>query len=192
MSENKLPMLQKIIASFFLLIFIASLVFMVYRIYTKPAYEAHEKEQARILAISTIEFFAKETSGEPGMWEKFESDNIELIIDHMQINGNWVISTNFSKKESFVEATSSVSSGWNSRSPQSAKFSAKIYFDGKIEYEDETAASTIRMIIRSKSKPNGNVLHFRFPDERKKMLFDIAAEVRSVITDLGEEYLVLK
>ena len=192
MSENKLPMLQKIIASFFLLIFIASLVFMVYRIYTKPAYEAHEKEQARILAISTIEFFAKETSGEPGMWEKFESDNIELIIDHTQIKGNWVIKTTFLKKESFVDAISSVNSGWNSRSPQSAKFRAKIYYDGKIEYEDEPAASAVRMILRSNSKPNGKVVHFRFPDERKKMPSDIAAEVRSVITDSGEEYLVLK
>ena len=192
MSENKLPMLQKIIASFFLLIFIASLVFMVYRIYTKPAYEAHEKEQARILAISTIEFFAKETSGEPGMWEKFESDNIELVIDHMQIKGNWVINTEFSKEEFFVEVTSSVNSGWNSRSPQSAKFRAKINFDGKIEYEDENAVSAVQMIVRSNSKLNGKVVHFRFPDERKKMPIDIAAEVRSVITDLGEEYLFLK
>ena len=192
MSENKLPMLQKIIASFFLLIFIASLVFMVYRIYTKPAYEAHEKEQARILAISTIEFFAKKTSEEPEMWEKFENDDIELVIDHMQIKGNWVIRTTFLKKESFVDAISSVSSGWNSRSPQSATFRAKINFDGRIEYENETAESAVQMILRSNSKPNGKVVHFRFPDERKKVPVDISVKEWSVITDSGEEYLFLK
>ena len=192
MSENKLPMLQKIIASFFLLIFIASLVFMVYRIYTKPAYEAHEKEQARILAISTIEFFAKKTSEEPEMWEKFENDDIELVIDHMQIKGNWVIRTTFLKKESFVDAISSVNSGWNSRSPQSATFRAKINFDGRIEYENETAESAVQMILRSNSKPNGKVVHFRFPDERKKVPVDISVKEWSVITDSGEEYLFLK
>ena len=192
MRENKLPLLQKIIAGFFFLLFITSIVFMAYRIYTKPAYEAHEKEQARILAISTIEFFAKKTSGEPGMWEKFESDNIELVIDHMQIKGNWVINTEFSKEEFFVEVTSSVNSGWNSRSPQSAKFRAKINFDGRIEYENETAESAVQMILRSNSKPNGKVVHFRFPDERKKVPVDISVKEWSVITDSGEEYLFLK
>ena len=192
MSENKLPLLQKIIASFFLLIFIASLVFMAYRIYKKPSYEAHEKEQAIILAVSTIEFFAKKTSEEPEMWEKFENDDIELVIDHMQIKGNWVIRTTFLKKESFVDAISSVNSGWNSRSPQSATFRAKINFDGRIEYENETAESAVQMILRSNSKPNGKVVHFRFPDERKKVPVDISVKEWSVITDSGEEYLFLK
>ena len=192
MKENKLPLFQKIIAGFFSLLFITSIVFMAYRIYTKPAYEAHEKEQSRILTVSVIELFAEKTSKEPSMWEKFESDNIELIIDHTQIKGNWVIRTTFLKKESFVDVTSSVSSGWNSRSPQSAKFRAKIYFDGKTEYENESAASAIRMIIKSKSKPNGKVLQFRFSDERKKVPFAITTEERSVSTDSGEEYLILK
>jgi len=192
MRENKLPLLQKIIAVFFFLLFITSIVFMAYRIYTKPAYEAHEKEQARILAVSAIELFAEKTSKEPDMWKKFESNNIELIIDHTRIKGNWVIITTFLKKESFVDAISSVNSGWNSRSPQSVKFRAKINFDGRIEYENETAASAVQMIVRSNSKPNGKVVHFRFRDERKKVPFDITTEVRSVITDSGEEYLVLK
>ena len=192
MREKKLPLLQKIIACFFALLFIASIIFMVYRISTKSSYESHEKEQARILAVSAIEFFAKKTSKEPGMWERFQSNDIELVIDHMQIKENWVISTEFSRKESFVEVISSVNSGWNSRSPQSAKFKAKIYFDGKTEYEDETATSTIQMIGRSGSTANGNFHRFRFTDERKKVPIDITAEEWSVTTDSGEEYLILK
>ncbi len=192
MREKKLPLLQKIIACFFILLFIASIIFMVYRISTKSSYESHEKEQARILAVSAIEFFAKKTSKEPGMWERFQSNDIELVIDHMQIKENWVISTEFSRKESFVEVISSVNSGWNSRSPQSAKFKAKIYFDGKTEYENETAASTIQLIVKPKSTPNGNVHQFRFSDERKKVPIDITAEEWSVTTDSGEEYLILK
>lgn len=192
MRENKLPLFQKIIAVLFLLLFITSIVFMGYRIYKKPAYEAHEKEQTRILAVSVIELFAEKTLKEPDMWGKFENDNIELIIDHAKVKDNWVIRTTFLKKQSFVDAISSVSSGWNSRSPQSAKCRAKIYYDGKIEYEDETAASVVQKIVRSNSKPNVKALHFRFSDERKKVPFDISAEVRYISTDSGEEYLILK
>ncbi|MGD9640998.1 MAG: hypothetical protein AB7U37_07105, partial [Synergistaceae bacterium] len=68
MKDNKLPPLQKIIASIFALVFIASLFFIGYRIYTKPAYEAHEQKQARLLAVSAVSLFSDKTAREPGIW----------------------------------------------------------------------------------------------------------------------------
>ncbi len=171
MKDNKLPPLQKIIASIFALVFIASLFFIGYRIYTKPAYEAHEKEQARMLAVSALSLFAEKTAKEPRIWTKFESNENELMIDHMRIRGNWVVKVYFINKGSHIEVLSSVISGWNSRSPRSAEVRAKIYNDGRVEYEDGEGSRFIAAAIKSGSLIALGKIHiFRFPDEQKFLL----------------------
>lgn len=192
MKENELPPLQKIIAFFFVLIFIASLLFIGYRIYTKPAYEAHEKEQARMLAVSALSLFAEKTAKEPRIWTKFESNENELMIDHMRIRGNWVVKVYFINKGSHIEVLSSVISGWNSRSPQSAEARAKIYNDGRLEFEDEKTSQAIAAGIKTKSlKALGKVHIFRFPDEQKKVPALIEAEESLLSDQEGNEFLIL-
>ncbi|MDD4160787.1 MAG: hypothetical protein PHO18_07565 [Synergistaceae bacterium] len=192
MINGRLPLLQKLIVSFFVLIFLASLVFIGYRIFTKPAYEAYEKEQAKILALSVIELFAEKTSEYPEIWTKFDTKETELVIDHKKVTDNWVIKISFSKRGSFVQITSSVKSGWNSRSPQSALFKAKIYPDGKTEYEDNIPAATLGMIKKTDNRANGRTYLFRFPDEMKKVPVDIKAEERLISDSGGKEFLIIK
>lgn len=192
MKENKLPPLQKIIASIFALVFIASLFFIGYRIYTKPAYEAHEKKQARLLAVSAMSLFSDKTAREPGIWARFNSDETELMIDHMKIKGNWVVKVNFNNKGSHIEVLSSVSSGWNSRSPQSTEVRAKIYNDGRVEFEDKDSSQSIAAAIKSGSlKALGKIHSFRFPDEQKKVPAVIEAEECLLRDQEGNEFLIL-
>lgn len=193
MKESKLPTLQKIIACFFALVFIASIIFIGYRIYSKPAYEAHEKEQARLLAISAVSLFSEKTSKYPGIWAKFESNETELMIDHMRIMGNWVVKVNFINKGSHIDVLSSVSSGWNSRSPQSAEIRAKIFNDGSMEFEDgDTASTSADRIKIDRLKTLGKIHNFRFPDEQKKVPVLIDAEEFLFTDPEGNEFLVLK
>lgn len=187
-----MPPLQKTIAFFFALVFIASLIFIGYRIYTKPAYEAHEKKQARLLAVSAISLFSEKTAKEPGIWEKFDSNENELMIDHMRIKGNWVVKVNLINEGSHIEVMSSVSSGWNSRSPQSAEIMAKIYNDGRVEFEDAESALAIAAGIKSGSlKALGKIHNFRFPDEQKKVPAVIEAEECLLRDQEGNEFLIL-
>lgn len=193
MKESKLPPLQKLIASFFVLVFIASLLFIGYRIYTKSAYEAHEAKQARLLAVSAISLFGEKTSKDPEMWTKFESNEIELMIDHMRIKENWVVKVNFLKKENHIQVLSSVNSGWNSRSPQFTEFRAKIFNDGSLEFENAEAALTAAdNIERTRQKASGKMHNFRFSDERIELPAVIDAE-ETLFTDAeGNEFLILK
>lgn len=193
MKESISSSLQKFIACFFALVFLASLIFIGYRIYTKPAYEAHESEQARLLAVSAISLFGEKTAKDPGMWSKFEDREIDLMIDHMRIMGSWVVKLNFIKKEGHIEVLSTVSSGWNSRSPQSAEFRAKISSDGNIEFYDADAASTVLSRIKNgRPKALGKTHNFRFPDEMKRVPVAIYAE-EYVITDPDKkEFMILK
>jgi hypothetical protein len=192
MKENKLPPLQKIISFFFVLVFIASLFFIGHRIYTKPAYEAHEKEQARLLAVSAVFLFADKTAKEPGIWNKFDNNENELMLDHMRIKGNWVVKVNFINKGSHIEVLSSVSSGWNSRSPQSAEIRAIIFNDGKVEIENGGNALAIADRIKSgRPKALGKIHSFRFPDEQKKVPAVIDAEEYLFTDQDGNEYLIL-
>lgn len=187
-----MPPLQKIIASIFALVFIASLFFIGYRIYTKPAYEAHEKKQARLLAVSAMSLFSDKTAREPGIWARFNSDETELMIDHMKIKGNWVVKVNFNNKGSHIEVLSSVSSGWNSRSPQSTEVRAKIYNDGRVEFEDKDSSQSIAAAIKSGSlKALGKIHSFRFPDEQKKVPAVIEAEECLLRDQEGNEFLIL-
>mgnify|MGYP000855225271 FL=1 len=171
-----------------MLLFMASLVFIGFRIYTKPAYEAHEKEQARILAASAAVLLAEMTSGEPGLWDKFSESEISLLIDHMKIRGNWVLKVDVLKKDSHVEVISSASSGWNSRSPQSSEYRSKIYGDGRADIEGEAAVT----IPEGTEKPLGKIHTFRFPDETKNVPAVIAAEEYLLTDREGREFLVLK
>lgn len=193
MKENKLPPLQKIIASIFALVFIASLFFIGYRIYTKPAYEAHEKKQARLLAVSAMSLFSEKTAKEPGIWGKFKDNEIELIIDHMRIKGNWVVKMIFLKKKSHIEVISSVHSGWNSRSPQLAEFRAKMFKDGSLKFENaEIALTAVDSIKSARQKTSGKIYNFRFPDELKKVPAVVDAE-EFLLTDAeGNKFLILK
>lgn len=187
-----MPTLQKIIASFFVIVFFASLIFIGHRIYTKPAYEAHEQEQAKLLAVSAMFLFADKTAKEPGIWAKFDNNETELMIDHMRIKGNWVVKVNFINKGSHIEVLSSVSSGWNSRSPQSAEVRAKISGDGRLELEDgETALAIAERIKNIRPKALGKIHSFRFPDEQKKVPAVINAGEYLFTDQNGNEYLIL-
>ncbi len=188
MNENGSSALHKLMAAIFGLIFAASLIFMGYRVYTKPAYEAHEKEQARILAVSAVTLLAERTAMEPGIWENFSDIDTELMIDHMKIRENWVVKVFISKKEGHVEVTSSVASGWNSRSPQSAEYRAKIYRDGKTVFEGQGSAG----MPSGKAEPLGKTHAFRFPDEMKKVPVQITAEEYLLKDAEDSEFLILK
>ena len=188
MNENRSSALHKILAGFFGIVFIVSLVFVGYRIYTKPAYEAHEKEQARILAASVVSLMARRTAIEPGIWDRFSGSHIELMIDHMKIKGNWMVRVNIFKKAGYIEVICSVSSGWNSRSPQSAELKAKIFNDGRSVYYGDGSAE----ISGDKAEPIGKTHSFRFPDEMQTVPVLITAEEYLMIDPRGKEYLVLK
>lgn len=175
-------------AAVFGLIFAASLIFFGYRVYTKPAYEAHEKEQARILAVSTVMLLAERIAEEPGIWDKFSDIDTELMIDHMKIRENWVVKVFIAKKDGHVEVTSSAASGWNSRSPQSSAFSAKIFSDGRMVFDGEAPAE----IPSGKAEPSEKVHTFRFPDEMKKVPAQIIAEEYLLTDDEGREFFILK
>lgn len=188
MNENGSSTLHKIMAGIFGLIFAASLIFMGYRVYTKPAYEAHEKEQARILAVSAVTLLAERTAMEPSIWENFSDIDTELMIDHMKIRGNWAVKVFIVKKDGYVEVTSSVTSGWNSRSPQSAEYRAQIYRDGRTVFVGEGSAGT----PEGKTEPLGKIHTFRFPDEMKKVPVQITAEEYLLTDAEGREFLILK
>ncbi len=188
MNENRPSALHKILAGFFVLVFMASLVFVGYRIYTKPAYEAHEKEQARILAASVVSLMAQRTAMEPDIWDRFSGSQIELMIDHMKIRGNWLVKVNIFKKAGHIEVICSISSGWNSRSPQSAELKAEIFDDGRSVYYGEGSAE----ISADKAEPVGKTHTFRFPDEMQTVPALITAEEYIMIDTRGREYLLLK
>ena len=188
MNENRPSALHKILAGLFGLVFMASLVFVGYRIYTKPAYEAHEKEQARILAASVVSLMAQRTAMEPDIWDRFSGSQIELMIDHMKIKGNWMVRVNIFKKAGHIEVICSVSSGWNSRSPQSAELKAEIFDDGRSVYYGEGSAE----ISADKAEPVGKTHTFRFPDEMQTVPALITAEEYIMIDTRGREYLLLK
>ena len=145
-----------------------------------------------MLAVSALTLFAEKTAEEPGIWAKFDNNETELMIDHMRIKGNWVVKVNFINKGSHIEVLSSVNSGWNSRSPQSAEVRAIISGDGRLELEDgETALAIADRIKSGRPKALGKIHRFRFPDEQKKVPADIDAEEYLFTDQDGNEYLIL-
>ena len=167
MADKKLPFFQKILAFIFAVLVAASVVFFGYRIAMKPSYKAHEIEQCRLLAVSSLATIAEKTADDPQMWDKFPEETIYLIIDHKTMPDNWVIKLEAKKSGRMLKLKSAATSGWNSRSPQEAVFTASIGRDAgakNITYDDKSAsliADKIAAALPSTSSSFAG-LHFGF------------------------------
>jgi hypothetical protein len=192
MKKNNLPTAQKIIAFIFAAAIMASFVFFAYRIHTKASYEAHEKKQARVLAISALLALEEETSKDPGTWNKFREDKFDLILDHMKVRGNWAIKLSFNRRETHLEILSSVKSGWNSRSPQHAEARAAISPDGRMSFDHGSPPPEALEIKSASKKGSGRRLNLRFPEELKPLPVAIDVEEYSMTDEDGNTFIILK
>lgn len=180
MADNKLPLLQKILASVFAVLVAASVVFFGYRIAMKPSYKAHEIEQCRLLAISSLMTIAEITADNPRLWDKFSEETVHLTIDHKIVPDNWVIKLEAEKSGGILRLKSTAASGWNSRSPQEAVFTASIDREAgaqNITYSDKSASLTAEKIAASLPNIKKEGLKYVLPDERKVTPADITADV---------------
>ena len=164
---------QKITAFIFAVLVAASVIFFGYRIATKPAYRANEIRQCKLLAVSAVSLLAEATRNSPQIWDKFGSGDVFLIIDHKRMPGNWVIKAEIKKHGTKTAIFVSAASGWNSRSPQEAAFSAEVgqgdSKHGAITYGEAEAETIAAEIASAKSVPirDKEPLPFILPDERK-------------------------
>ena len=180
MADKKLPFFQKILAFIFAVLVAASVVFFGYRIAMKPSYKAHEIEQCRLLAVSSLAAIAEKTADDPQMWDKFPEETIYLIIDHKTMPDNWVIKLEAKKSGRMLKLKSAATSGWNSRSPQEAVFTASIDRDAdtqNITYDDESASLIADKIAAALPSTKKEGLKYILPDERKVTPVDIIADV---------------
>ncbi|MEG1799928.1 MAG: hypothetical protein RR214_07065 [Synergistaceae bacterium] len=182
-------------AFIFAVLVAASIIFFGYRIVTKPAYKANEMRQCKLLAASALSILTEETIKSPNMWEKFGSDDIFLIIDHKKMPGNWVIKVEVKREAGKIHITSSAASGWNSRSPQEASFSAAVT-GGEAEnntaaYSEKETADLASEIASAKSTPyrDNEELLFVLPDERKVTPARIAARPEKIT---GSKLIILR
>lgn len=111
---------------FFVVLFAAAIVFIGYRIVTKPAYVRHETRQCRLLALSAAEIAADVTQAAPTMWDRFGSEGILIEIDHMKMVGNYVVRVTATSEGSKVRLFVTADSGWNTRSLQHSEQSIVI------------------------------------------------------------------
>ncbi len=190
--DKKLSLPNRIMAFIFALMVLASFAFIGYRIITKSAYEARELKQTQLLSVSAIETIAEKSHYEPEMWNKFETDEFVLIIDHKKIEGNWVIQVRIKRHPDHIEIESSASSGWNSRRPKNTVFNAKISNDGIVIYADRSASEIAKELKNIKININDKSVVFGFPDEIKVCPVTINAAVTSYKDKPGNRLIALK
>jgi hypothetical protein len=187
MKNEKMPLLQKFLASLFALMFVASLVFMGWRIIHKKDYVEHEREQCRLLAVSAAASLADWNGAVPDMWSRIASGDSIIIIDHRLIQDNWSITA---ARKRAGGLTVKVSSGWNSRSPQEYVCRGRIAGGGFVfdQESDQRTAETLRAVNPS---PHDKVLPFAYPDERLTMPVKLLVAVTPCKLD-GKDYIILK
>lgn len=98
-----------------------------------------------------------------------ELKSVEYISDHKKMPKNLNVRVSMSSDGKDIAIHSLVSSGWNSRSPQSAEFSAVLDESGKIICGPGENAEDARIVTeaRSKAKAEKSDEHlFTFPHER--------------------------
>lgn len=181
MADKKYSLFDKAMMLVFSFLMLASCVFFGHRAMTKPAYEARELKQTQLLAVSVIEIMAEKSVVEP-----------VLIIDHRAIKDNWRIKAVARKENDFTEITSDVSSGWNSRSPKSTVYKAKVFDDGGIEYENATAARLAEAVRGVKPSPKDETVTFRLPEENKPCPVDVVMHIAEYTDYKGDKYIVLR
>jgi len=188
MKNEKLPLLQKFLASLFALMFVASLVFMGWRIVHKKDYVAHEQEQCRLLAVSAAVSLADWNAAIPDMWSRIASADALIIIDHMLIQDNWSISAAEKRRDGGL--TIKVSSGWNSRSPQEYVCRGRIARSGFVfdKKSDQRAAESLLSV---KTASRDKTLPFVYPDARLTMPVKLLVSVSHCRIG-GKDYIILK
>lgn len=191
--NDRLSIPNKIMAFIFILMILASFCFMGYRIITKSAYVAKELKQTQILSLSAIEVLAEKAKNEPELWNKFDSNEFSLIIDYKKIEGNWIIEVKIKKHPDFVEAESSVSSGWNSRKPQKTVLTARIFSNGDVLYTDKEKTDLLKKELgKITVNKRDKTVNFRFPDEFKECPAVINAAAANYKDNSGNAMLALK
>lgn len=191
MINQNLPPLQKLIAAAFLVMVLASFCFIGYRIITKSEYEENQIKQANILAVSVINTLAEKSLKDISLWDKFDSDNFIIIIDHRTVPGNWVLKTSIKKNMDHVNIESTVDSGWNSRSPISKVVSAKVFMDGKVVFDDIKASDQVKKLHADNAGKKHVYVFFRFPDERKPFPVKIRAAVTTYKDSENNDFIML-
>jgi len=191
--EYILSLPNKIAAFAFILMVLASFCFIGYRIATKSAYTAKELKQTQILSLSVVELLSDKIKNEPDMWDKFKSDEFVLATDYKKIEGNWVIAVKIKKFPGFVEAESTVNSGWNSREPQKTVITGRIFSDGNVVYTDKEKTDLLKTDLQKITvKKTDKILIFGFPDEIKQCPVKIEAIVTKFKDSSGNALLALK
>ena len=93
---------------------------------------------------------------------------------------NWVIKLEAKKSGRMLKLKSAAASGWNSRSPQEAVFTASIDRDAgaqNITYDDKSASLIADKIAAALPSTKKEGLKYILPDERKVTPVDIIADV---------------
>lgn len=180
MENNKYDSLQKVIMTLFSLLFLLSLLFFTWRLYTKSSYKEQELEQCRLLAVSTIETLACKMKREPNIWSKFNSKGIALNINHKSVPGNWLIVAMVKQLDDHTQIEATVCSGWNSRSPQKASYEAKVFERGNdilIAYKDNNAKIIAKKLLDSVIGDKKAVAVFSLSNGEKELPITIKADL---------------
>lgn len=123
--ERKSPF-QSVLAAAFGILIALSVCFMAYRAATKPAYVRREVRQVSALAKTTALALAGVCTVSPDIGQLYGTDKAFIVINHMKVEGNWVITAELRFEDGGTVIEASAKSGWNSRSPQSAEYSVRV------------------------------------------------------------------
>ena len=171
---------KKFTIALFALLFCYTLLFFAWRIYTKSSFKAHELEQCRLLAVSATETIVSKMENEPNLWSRFNSDKTVLTINHKTFPGNWLIKVEVNNLESYIVIETTVSSGWNSRSPQKISYIARVFKKKNgfnTVYDDKEAEAIAKELSFAKTGDNITSVFFSPLNGEEKHSFTIKADL---------------
>lgn len=186
--EKKLSTPQKIIAALFALVLIGAACLMAWRVVQKPAYEARERMQCDLLAVSAAQALAQISETEPEIWAQFSAP-VTLILDHRQMPDNWNLSVTAQALPNRMAFLIVASSGWNSRSPQRSELHVDLRDDGGLVYsgtKEEVVLTT------ADSTDTGKTVSFILLDGREPRVPLRMRVVETRMRDEEKPYLLLR
>lgn len=148
---------------------IASFIFIGWRIWTRNAYIAHEKEQCAVLAAGAALSSAESALADEALLRQLQKNETLLYTtDHMKLPGNYNIKVTLSLEGAAVKAAALAESGWNSRSPQKSEASVLLKKKGKavLMLPKQQKEAEELLFAASNGNPVKTVV-FCYPFERK-------------------------
>ena len=149
----------------------AAFVFTGWRIATRKAYIAHEKAQCCAMAASAALCAADAVAHDAAVASLVkESNSVEYISEHRKMPESINVKVIINSEGNSFLIKSIVSSGWNSRSPQSSSFSLKLDETENIIFESGADAEAAALVAAARSdiSPGKKQMEhiFTFPNER--------------------------